>query len=195
MRSSLITLIIYLICPIALFYADVYSQEQGQTSLQNISHENLTVSTFENTTKTRINETVTTSDPVTIGALTSVAMNKVILNVTQNVLNETARILELKEFVLRVSAQESNDTTLNLNFSALDSETSSELEGVSIDGWIANGSGISTYFFSGLTDNSGKSAFTLHTQADGLYNTTLTVEAFLTGYSSQKQSAAFTLGV
>ncbi len=122
MRSSLITLIIYLICPIALFYADVYSQEQVQTSLQNISHENLTVSTFENTTKTRSNETVTTSDPVTIGALTSVAMNKVILNVTQNVLNETARILELKEFVLRVSAQESNDTTLNLNFSALDSE-------------------------------------------------------------------------
>ena len=148
MRSSLITLIIYLICPIALFYADVYSQEQVQTSLQNISHENLTVSTFENTTKTRINETVTTSDPVTIGALASIAMNNVILNVTQNVLNETARILELKEFVLRVSAQESNDTTLNLNFSALDSETSSELAGVSIDGWIANGSGISTYFFS-----------------------------------------------
>lgn len=194
MRSSLITLIIYLICPIALFYADVYSQEQVQTSLQNISHENLTVSTFENTTKTRINETVTTSDPVTIGALTSVAMNKVILNVTQNVLNETARILELKEFVLRVSAQESNDTTLNLNFSALDSETSSELAGVSIDGWIANGSGVSTYFFSGLTDNNGRSTFALHSQADELYNTTLTVEAYLQGYSSQKQSAAFSLG-
>ena len=179
----------------ALFYADAYSQEQVQTSLQNISHENLTVSTFENTTKTRINETVTTTDPVTIGALTSAAMNKVILNVTQNVLNETARILELKEFVLRVSAQESDDTTLNLNFSALDSETSSELAGVSIDGWISNGSGISTYFFSGLTDSNGRSAFTLHTPADELYNTTLTVEAFLKGYSSQKQSAAFTLGV
>jgi hypothetical protein len=177
----------------ALFYTDAYSQEQSQTSLQNISHENLTVSTFENTTKTRINETATT-DPVTIGALTSAAMNKVILNVTQNVLNETARILELKEFVLRVSAQESDDTTLNLNFSALDSETSSELAGVSVDGWISNGSGISTYFFSGLTDSNGRSAFTLHTQADELYNTTLTVEAFMKGYSSQKQSAAFTLG-
>ena len=193
-RSSLITLIVYLICPIALFYADAYSHEQVQTSLQNNSHESLALSTLENRTKTKINETVTTSDPVTIGALTSVAMNKVILNVTQNVLNETARILELKEFVLRVSAQESDDSTLSLNFSALDSETSSELPGVSIDGWIANGSGISTYFFSGLTDSHGRSAFTLHTQADELYNTTLTVEAFLTGYSSQKQSAAFTLG-
>lgn len=194
MRGSLITLIIYLICPIALFCVEAYSQEQVQTSPQNIIPENLTVSTFENTTKTRINETGTTSDPVTIGALTSTAMNKVILNVTQNVLNETARILELKEFVLRVSAQESDNTTLNLNFSALDSETSFELEGVSIDGWITNGSGISTYFFSGLTDSSGKSAFTLHTQADELFNTTLTVEAFITGYSSQRQSAAFTLG-
>ena len=191
---SLMTLIIYLICSGVLLSADAYSQEQVPTLLQNVSHENLTAPTIENATKTRINDTATTSDPVTIGALTSVAMNKVILNVTQNVLNETARVLELKEFVLRVSAQESDDTTLNLNFSALDSETSSELAGVSIDGWIANGSGISTYFFSGLTDSSGKSAFTLHTQADGLYNTTLTVEAFLTGYSSQKQSAAFTLG-
>lgn len=191
---SLMTLIIYLICSGVLLSADAYSHEQVPTLLQNVSHENLTAPTIENATKTRINDTATTSDPVTIGALTSVAMNKVILNVTQNVLNETARVLELKEFVLRVSAQESDDTTLNLNFSALDSETSSELAGVSIDGWIANGSGISTYFFSGLTDSSGKSAFTLHTQADELYNTTLTVEAFLTGYSSQKQSAAFTLG-
>jgi hypothetical protein len=193
-RGSLITLIVYLICSGALLCVDAYSQEQKPTLLQISSQGNLTAPTIENTTKTRINETATTSDPVTIGALASVAMNKVILNVTQNVLNETARVLELKEFVLRVSAQESNDTTLNLNFSALDSETSSELAGVSIDGWISNGSGISTYFFSGLTDSSGKSAFTLHTQADELYNTTLTVEAFLTGYSSQKQSAAFTLG-
>lgn len=194
MRSSLTPLIIYLICPIALFYTDVYSQEQVQTSPQNVSHANLTVSTFENTTKTRINGTVSTTDPVTVGALTSVAMNKVILNVTQNVLSETARTLELKEFVLRVSAQESDDTTLNLNFSALDSETSSELAGVNIDGWIANGSGITIYFFSGMTNSNGKSAFTLHTEADELYNTTLTVEAFLRGYSSQKQSAAFALG-
>lgn len=194
MRGSLIMLIMFLTCPISLFYTDAHSQEQVQTSPQNIIDENLTVSGVENTTRIRINETETTTDPVTIGALTSVAMNKVILNVTQNVLNETARILELKEFVLRVSAQESDDSTLSLNFSALDSETSSELPGVSIDGWIANGSGISTYFFSGLTDSNGRSAFTLHTQADELYNTTLTVEAFLRGYSSQKQSAAFTLG-
>lgn len=184
----------FLTCPISLFYTDADSQEQTQTSPQNIIDENLTVSGVENTTRIRINETETTTDPVTIGALTSVAMNKVILNVTQNVLNETAHILELKEFVLRVSAQESDDSTLSLNFSALDSETSSELPGVSIDGWIANGSGISTYFFSGLTDSNGRSAFTLQTQADELYNTTLTVEAFLRGYSSQKQSAAFTLG-
>jgi hypothetical protein len=193
-RISLIPLLIYLICHIGLLYTDAYSQWQAQASLQNISSENLTVSTFENTTKTRINDAVTTIDSVTIGALTSVAMNKVILNVTQNVLSETARILELKEFVLLVSAQESDDTALNLNFSALDSEISSELAGVSIDGWIANGSGISTYFFSGITDGSGKSAFTIHTQADELYNATLTVEAFLSGYISQKQSAAFTLG-
>ena len=194
MRGSLIMLIMFLTCPIILFYIDAHSQERVQTSSQNIIDENLTVSGLENTTRIRINETETTSDPVTIGALISVAMNKVILNVTQNVLNETARILELKEFVLRVSAQESDDSTLSLDFSALDSETSSELPGVSIDGWIANGSGISTYIFSGLTDSNGRSAFTLHTQADELYNTTLTVEAFLRGYSSQKQSAAFTLG-
>ena len=194
MRGSLITLIIYLICPVALYCTEAYSQDKVQSSILNISQENLTVSTFENTTNTRINNTTTATNPVTIGALTSLAMNKVILNVTQNVLNETARILELKEFVLRVSAQESDDTTLILNFSALDSETSAELAGVSIDGWIANGSGISTYFFSGLTDSNGRSAFTLHTNADELYNTTLTVEAFLRGYSSQKQSAAFTLG-
>jgi hypothetical protein len=194
MRGSLIMLIMFLTCPISLFYTDADSQEQMQTSPQNIIDENLTVSGVENKTRIRINETETTTDPVTIGALTSVAMNKVILNVTQNVLNETAHILELKEFVLRVSAQESDDSTLSLNFSALDSETSSELPGVSIDGWIANGSGISTYFFSGLTDSNGRSAFTLQTQADELYNTTLTVEAFLRGYSSQKQSAAFTLG-
>lgn len=193
MRGSLITLIIYLICPLALFCTHAYSQEQAQSLIQNISQENLTVSTFENTTSTRINDTITTTNPVTIGALTSVAMNKVILNVTQNVLNETARILELKEFVLRVSAQESGNTALNLNFSALDSETSAELAGVSIDGWIANGSGVSTYFFSGLTDNNGRSTFTFHSQADELYNTTLTVEAYLRGYSSQKQSAAFSL--
>jgi hypothetical protein len=194
MRGSLIMLIMFLTCPISLFYTDADSQEQMQTSPQNIIDENLAVSGVENTTRIRINETETTANPVTIGALTSVAMNKVILNVTQNVLNETAHILELKEFVLRVSAQESDDSTLSLNFSALDSETSSELPGVSIDGWIANGSGISTYFFSGLTDSNGRSAFTLHTQADELFNTTLTVEAFLRGYSSQKQSAAFTLG-
>jgi hypothetical protein len=194
MRGSLITLIIYLIFPVALYCTDAYSQDQVQSSILNISQENLTVSTFENTTITRINDTATATNPVTIGALTSLAMNKVILNVTQNVLNETARILELKEFVLRVSAHESDDTTLILNFSALDSETSAELAGVSIDGWIANGSGISTYFFSGLTDSNGRSAFNLHTNADELYNTTLTVEAFLRGYSSQKQSAAFTLG-
>lgn len=193
MRGSLITLIIYLICPLALFCTHAYSQEQAQSLIQNISQENLTVSTFENTTSTRINDTIITTNPVTIGALTSVAMNKVILNVTQNVLNETARILELKEFVLRVSAQESGNTALNLNFSALDSETSAELAGVSIDGWIANGSGVSTYFFSGLTDNNGRSTFTFHSQADELYNTTLTVEAYLRGYSSQKQSAAFSL--
>ena len=192
MRGSLITLIIYLICPVALYCTDAYSQDKVQSSILNISQENLTVSTFENTTNTRINYTTTATNPVTIGALTSVAMNKVILNVTQNVLNETARILELKEFVLRVSAQESGNTTLN--FSALDSETSAELAGVSIDGWIANGSGVSTYFFSGLTDNDGRSTFTLHSQADKLYNTTLTVEAYLQGYSSQKQSAAFSLG-
>jgi hypothetical protein len=165
-----------------------------QALIRNTSREDLTVTTFENTTKTRNNETVLTTDPVTIGALTSIAMNRVILNVTQNVLNETAQLFELKEFVLRVSAQESDDTTLRLNFTALDSETSSELSGVSIDGWIANASGISTYFFSGVTDSNGKSAFTLHTQADELDNTTLTVEGFLRGYSSQKQSAAFTLG-
>lgn len=194
MRGSLISLIIYLICPLALFCTHAYSQDQVQSLIQNISQENLTISTFENTTNTRFNDTITTTNPVTIGALTSVAMNKVILNVTQNVLNETARILELKEFVLRVSAQESGNTTLNLNFSALDSETSAELAGVSIDGWIANGSGVSTYFFSGLTDSNGRSSFTLHSQADELYNTTLTVEAYLRGYSSQKQSAAFSLG-
>jgi hypothetical protein len=194
MRGSLISLIIYLICPLALSCTPAYSQDQVQSLIQNISQENLTISTFENTTNTRFNDTITTTNPVTIGALTSVAMNKVILNVTQNVLNETARILELKEFVLRVSAQESGNTTLNLNFSALDSETSAELAGVSIDGWIANGSGVSTYFFSGLTDNNGRSTFTLHSQADELYNTTLTVEAYLRGYSSQKQSAAFSLG-
>lgn len=193
MRGSLITLIIYLICPLTLFCTHAYSQEQAQSLIQNISQENLTVSTFENTTSARINDTITTTNPVTIGALTSVAMNKVILNITQNVLNETARILELKEFVLRVSAQESGNTALNLNFSALDSETSAELAGVSIDGWIANGSGVSTYFFSGLTDNNGRSTFTFHSQADELYNTTLTVEAYLRGYSSQKQSAAFSL--
>jgi len=193
MRGSLITLIIYLICPLALFCTDANSQEQVQSLIQNISQENLAVSTFQNTTNSRINDTITTTNPVTIGALTSVAMNKVILNVTQNVLNETAQILELKEFVLRVSAQESGNTTLTLNFSALDSETSAELAGVSIDGWIANGSGVSTYFFSGLTDNNGKSSFTFHSQADELYNTTLTVEAYLRGYSSQKQSAAFSL--
>lgn len=195
MRGSLISLIIYLICPLTLFCTHAYSQDQVQSLIQNISQENLTISTFENTTNTRFNDTITTTNPVTIGALTSVAMNKVILNVTQNVLNETARILELKEFVLRVSAQESGNTTLNLNFSALDSETSAELAGVSIDGWIANGSGVSTYFFSGLTDNNGRSSFILHSQADELYNTTLTVEAYLRGYSSQKQSAAFSLGV
>ena len=194
MRGSLISLIIYLICPLALLCTPAYSQDQVQSLIQNISQENLTVSTFENATNTRINDTITTTNPVTIGALTSVAMNKVILNVTQNVLNETARILELKEFVLRVSAQESGNTTLDLNFSALDSETSAELAGVSIDGWIANGSGVSTYFFSGLTDNDGRSTFTLHSQADELYNTTLTVEAYLQGYSSQKQSVAFSLG-
>ncbi|MFY9964546.1 MAG: hypothetical protein WBL44_16475 [Nitrososphaeraceae archaeon] len=194
MRGSLISLIIYLICPLTLFCTNAYSQDQVQSLIQNISQENLTISTFENTTNTRFNDTITTTNPVTIGALTSVAMNKVILNVTQNVLNETARILELKEFVLRVSAQESGNTTLNLNFSALDSETSAELAGVSIDGWIANGSGVSTYFFSGLTDNNGRSSFILHSQADELYNTTLTVEAYLRGYSSQKQSAAFSLG-
>lgn len=194
MRGSLISLIIYLICPLALFCTHAYSQDQVQSLIQNISQENLTISTFENTTNTRFNDTITTTNPVTIGALTSIAMNKVILNVTQNVLNETARILELKEFVLRVSAQESGNTTLNLNFSALDSETSAELAGVSIDGWIANGSGVSTYFFSGLTDSNGRSSFTLRSQADELYNTTLTVEAYLRGYSSQKQSAAFSLG-
>jgi hypothetical protein len=194
MRGSLISLIIYLICPLTLFCTHAYSQDQVQSLIQNISQENLTISTFENTTNTRFNDTITNTNPVTIGALTSVAMNKVILNVTQNVLNETARILELKEFVLRVSAQESGNTTLNLNFSALDSETSAELAGVSIDGWIANGSGVSTYFFSGLTDNNGRSSFILHSQADELYNTTLTVEAYLRGYSSQKQSAAFSLG-
>jgi hypothetical protein len=193
MRGSLITLIIYLICPLTLFCTHANSQEQVQSLIQNISQENLAVSTFQNITNSRINDTITTTNPVTIGALTSVAMNKVILNVTQNVLNETARILELKEFVLRVSAQESDNTALNLNFSALDSETSAELAGVSIDGWIANGSGVSTYFFSGLTDNNGRSAFTFHSQADELYNTTLTVEAYLRGYSSQKQSAAFSL--
>jgi len=165
-----------------------------QSSILNSSPDNLTISAFQNTTKTRINDNATATNPVTIGALTSLAMNKVILNVTQNVLNETARLLELKEYVLRVSAQEYDDTTLILNFYPLDSETSAELAGVSIDGWIANGSGISTYFFSGLTDSNGRSAFTLHTRADELYNTTLTVEAFLRGYSSQKQSAAFTLG-
>jgi hypothetical protein len=184
----------FLIFPISLFYTDAHSQEQVRTSPQNFVDENRTASAFGNTTRLRINENVTATDPVTIGALTSVAMNKVILNVTQNVLNETARILELKEFVLRVSAQESDDTALNLNFSALDSATSSELPGVSIDGWIANGSGITTYFFSGLTDSNGRSAFTIQTQADELSNTTLTVEAFLRGYSSQEQSAAFTLG-
>lgn len=194
MRGSLITLIIYLVCPVTLCCTDAYSQDQVQSSILNSSPDNLTISAFQNTTKTRINDNATATNPVTIGALTSVAMNKVILNVTQNVLNETARILQLNEFVLRVSAQESDNTTLNLNFSALDSETSAELAGVSIDGWIANGSGISTYFFSGLTDSNGRSAFTLHTRADELYNTTLTVEAFLRGYSSQKQSAAFTLG-
>lgn len=186
-------LLIILVCPVGLNYVETYSQQQEQIADQNISGENLTASTFENMTKSRVNETVGTTDPVTIGALTSVAMNKVILNVTQNVLNETARMLELKEFVLRVSAQESNDSALNLNFSALDSETSSELAGVSIDGWITNGSGISTYFFSGLTDSRGRAAFTLQTHADELDNTTLTVEAFMRGYSSQKQSAAFSL--
>jgi hypothetical protein len=191
---SLKTLLICLICTITLFHTDVYTQKQVQASIQNINGEDLTVTTLDNTTKTLKNETVLTTDPVTIGALTSIAMNRVILNVTQNVLNETARLLELKEFVLRVSAQESNDTTLSLNFSALDSENSSELSGVTIDGWISNVSGISTYFFSGLTDSNGKSAFTLHTQADELDNATLTVEGFLRGYSSQKQSAAFTLG-
>lgn len=183
-----------LIFPVALI-GDAHSQEQMQKSLQNIKQEELTVSAIENTTETTTNETIT--DPVTVSALTSVAMNKVILNATQNVISEATksaeRILQLKEFVLRVSAQESVDT-LTLNFSALDAETSSELAGVSIDGWISDGSGISRHFFSGLTDSSGRSAFALDTQADELGNNTLTVEAFLRGYSSQKQSAAFTLG-
>lgn len=143
------------------------------------------------------NTTETTTDPVTVSALTSVAMNRVILNATQNVISEATksaeRILELKEFVLRVSAQESGDT-LRLNFSSFDAETSSELTGVSIDGWISDGNGISRHFFSGLTDSSGRSAFAIDTQADKLGNNTLTVEAFMRGYSSQKQSAAFTLG-
>ena len=194
MIHSLITLVIFVICLVTLFYTDAHSQEQIQSPVQNISQENLTVQTFENTSETIINETATATDPVTIGALTSVAMNKVILNITQNILNETERILELREFVLRVSAQESNDTTLNLNFSAFDAETSSELGGVSIDGWIANERGISTQFFSGLTDNRGKSSFILDASADELNNTTLVVEAFLRGYSPQEQSAAFASG-
>ena len=194
MIDILIPLVIFVIFLVTLFYTDAHSQEQIQSPVQNISQENLTVQTFENTSETIVNETPTATDPVTIGALTSVAMNKVILNITQNILNETEQILELKEFVLRVSAQESNETTLNLNFSAFDAGTSSELGGVSIDGWISNESGISTQFFSGLTDSRGKSSFILDAAADELNNTTLVVEAFLRGYSPQEQSAAFTSG-
>jgi hypothetical protein len=192
-RSGSISLIACLICLTTSYYTHVYAQEQLQPTIQNNNPNNVPFSSSGNTTRGGTNDSLTSTNPVTIGALTAMAMNKVVLNVTQNVLNETSRILELKEFVLRVSAQESDNALLNLSFSALDSETSAKLTGVSIDGWLANETGISTYFFTGLTDSTGRSTFILPTRADEVKNTTLTVEAFLRGYSSQKQSAAFTL--
>jgi hypothetical protein len=190
-----------------LFASHVSAQEQKQPAIQNTNQDNTSkivitspvadqpvfVSSNDTTTLGGTNDSVSGTNPVTIGALTAVAMNKVVLNVTQNVLNETSKLLELKEFVLRVSAQESDNAMLNLTFSASDSESSANLEGVSIDGWISNGTGISAYFFTGLTDSSGRATFILPTQAHALDNTTLTVEAFHRGYSSQKQSAAFAL--
>jgi hypothetical protein len=190
-----------------LFASYVSAQEQKQPAIQNTSQGNasaieisstvadqpVSVSSNGTTTIGGTNDSVSGTNPVTIGALTAVAMNKVVLNVTQHVLNETSKLFELKEFVLRVSAQESDIATLNLTFFASDSQTLASLEGVSIDGWISNGTGISAYFFTGLTDSSGRATFILPTQANTLDNTTLTVEAFHRGYSSQKQSAAFAL--
>jgi hypothetical protein len=190
-----------------LFASHVSAQEQKQPTIQNTNQDNASkiaimptvadqpvpVSSNDTTILGGTNDSLSGTNPVTIGALTAAAMNKVVLNVTQNVLNETSKLLELKEFVLRVSAQESDNATLNLTFSASDSETSASLEGVSIDGWISNRTGISEYFFTGLTDSSGRTTFILPTQAHSLDNTTLTVEAFHRGYSSQKQSAAFAI--
>lgn len=183
-------LLVLVFCPTS-FFVDVYSQEQTQSTDPN----EVLLATNESMDSVGANGSEPQSvNPVTIGALTSIAMNKLVLNVTQNLLSETARLLELDEFVLRVSAQEFGGGMLNLSFEALDSQTSTELAGVSLNGWLANMSGTSAYFFTGLTDNNGKSSFLLPTRADELTNMTLTIEAFHRGYLPQKQSAIFAFG-
>jgi len=123
---------------------------------------------------------------VNIGALAAVAADKAFIDATITQLNGSAITIQIAKNTIRAGDNQTITITL------VDKLTKKGLEKASVDGWVSASSGISTSFFSGLTNSSGIMSSTVHVaNGTALGKATIFVEAYHKGYQRSSKSNSF----
>lgn len=123
---------------------------------------------------------------VNIGALAAVAADKAIIDATMTQLNGSAITIQIAKHTIHAGDNQS------ITITVVDKLTKKGLEKASIDGWVSDSSGVSTIFFSGLTNNSGIMSTSWHVaNGTALGKATTVVEAYHKGYQRSSKSDSF----
>jgi hypothetical protein len=123
---------------------------------------------------------------INIGALAAVAADKAIIDATITQLNGSAITTLIAKSTIHTGDNQSIIITV------FDKLTKKALQEASVDGWVSDSSGITTRFFSGLTNASGALTSSWNI-AKGTTpgKVTIFVEAYHTGYQRSTKSAFF----
>ena len=123
---------------------------------------------------------------VNIGALAAVAADKAIIDATITQLNGSAITIQIGKNKVHDGDNQS------ITIAVVDKLTEKGLEKASIDGWVSDSSGVSTIFFSGLTNKSGIMSTSWHVaNGTALGKATTVVEAYHKGYHRSSKSDSF----
>ena len=123
---------------------------------------------------------------VNIGALAAVAADKAVIDATITQLNGSAITIQIAKNPIQTGNNQSVTITV------FDKLTKKGLEKASVDGWVSDSSGITTMFFSGLTNDSGNMSSSWHI-ASGTTpgKASIFVEAYHKGYQRSTKSEPF----
>lgn len=121
-----------------------------------------------------------------IGALAAVAADKAVIDATITQLNGSAVTIQIAKNPVQTGTNQSVTITV------FDKLTKKGLEKASVDGWVSDSSGITTIFFSGLTNGSGNMSSSWHI-ASGTApgKASIFVESYHKGYQRSTKSEPF----